>query len=169
MDSVLNAIKSHIDMVLEAEQLLEMVESLPENQQNVINYEAQIVKLKEEIERNKTFKLKLYENLQEGMIGQDEYFLFKKSYTMKIQEAEHAIAAIEAEREQLANNNREQLSWTEVFKQYQNITEVTRNVVVDLIDHIEILEGKGIHADLPRRRFLWKPGSWRWRMCLTHW
>lgn len=146
MDSVLNAIKSHIDMVLEAEQLLEMVESLPENQQNVFNYDAQIVKLKEEIERNKTFKLKLYENLQEGMIGQDEYFLFKKSYAMKIQEAEHAIAAIETEREQLVNNNREQLSWTEVFKQYQNITEVTRNIVVDLIDHIEIMEGKGIHV-----------------------
>ena len=146
MDSVLNAIKSHIDMVLEAEQLLEMVESLPENQQNVFNYDAQIVKLKEEIERNKNFKLKLYENLQEGMIGQDEYFLFKKSYEMKIQEAEHAIAAIEAEREQMVNNNRKQLSWTEVFKQYQNITEITRNVVVDLIDHIEILEGKRIHV-----------------------
>ena len=146
MASVLNTVKSHIDMVLEAGQILEMVESLPENQQNVFNYDAQIVKLKEEIERNKTFKLKLYENLQEGMIGQDEYFLFKKSYAMKIQEAEQAIAAIEAEREQMVNNNREQLSWTEVFKQYQNITEVTRNVVVDLIDHIEILEGKGIHV-----------------------
>jgi site-specific DNA recombinase len=135
--SVLNAIKNHIDMILEAEHLLELVESLPENQQNVFNYDAQIVKLREEIERNKTFKLKLYENLQEGMIGQDEYFLFKKSYAMKIQEAEQAIAAIEAEREQMVHNNREQLSWTEVFKQYQNITEVTRNVVVDLIDHIE--------------------------------
>ena len=144
--SVLNAIKNHIDMVLEAEKLLELVESIPENQQNVFNYDVQIVKLKEEIERNKNFKLKLYENLQEGMIGQDEYFLFKKSYAMKIQEAEQAIAAIEAEREQMVNNNREQLSWTEVFKQYQNITEVTRNVVVDLIDHIEILEGKGIHV-----------------------
>lgn len=144
--SVLNAIKNHIDMVLEAEKLLELVESIPENQQNVFNYDVQIVKLKEEIERNKNFKLKLYENLQEGMIGQDEYFLFKKSYAMKIQEAEQAIAAIEAEREQMVNNNREQLSWTEVFKQYRNITEVTRNVVVDLIDHIEILEGKGIHV-----------------------
>lgn len=144
--SVLNAIKNHIDMILEAEKLLELVESLLENQQNVFNYDAQIVKLKEEIERNKNFKLKLYENLQEGMIGQDEYFLFKKSYAMKIQEAEQAIAAIEAERDQMVNNNREQLSWTEVFKQYQNITEVTRNVVVDLIDHIEILEGKGIHV-----------------------
>lgn len=146
MASVLNAVKNHIDMILEAEQLLELVESLPENQQNVFNYDAQIVKLKEEIERNKTFKMKLYENLQEGMIGQDEYFLFKKSYAMKIQEAEQAIAAIEAEREQMVNNNREQLSWTEVFKQHQNITEVTRNVIVDLIDHIEILEGKGIHV-----------------------
>ena len=146
MASVLNAVKNHIDMILEAEQLLELVESLPENQQNVFNYDAQIVKLKEEIERNKTFKLKLYENLQEGMIGQDEYFLFKKSYAMKIQEAEQAVAAIEAEREQMVNNNREQLSWTEVFKQHQNITEVTRNVIVDLIDHIEILEGKGIHV-----------------------
>lgn len=104
------------------------------------------MKLKEEIERNKTFKMKLYENLQEGMIGQDEYFLFKKSYAMKIQEAEQAIAAIEAEREQMVNNNREQLSWMEVFKQHQNITEVTRNVIVDLIDHIEILEGKSIHV-----------------------
>ena len=56
------------------------------------------------------------------------------------------IPGTEAEREQMVNNNREQLSWTEVFKQYQNITEVTRNVVVDLIDHIEILEGKGIHV-----------------------
>lgn len=65
---------------------------------------------------------------------------------MKIQEAEQAVAAIEAEREQMVNNNREQLSWTEVFKQHQNITEVTRNVIVDLIDHIEILEGKGIHV-----------------------
>ena len=144
--SVLIAVKNHIDMILEAEQLLELVESLPENQQNVFNYDVQIVKLKEEIECNKTFKLRLYENLQEGMIGQDEYFLFKKSYAMKIQEAEQAVAAIEAEREQMVNNNREQLSWTEVFKQHQNITEVTRNVIVDLIDHIEILEGKGIHV-----------------------
>lgn len=56
MASVLNAVKNHIDMILEAEQLLKLVESLPENQQNVFNYDAQIVKLKEEIERNKTFK-----------------------------------------------------------------------------------------------------------------
>ena len=146
MVTVLNAIKNHIDTVIEAEKMLKMVESLPESQSNIFNYDAQIVKLKEEIERNKTFKLKLYENLQEGMIGQDEYFLFKKSYALKIQEAEQAIAAIEAERDQMVSNNKEQLSWTEVFKKYQNITEISRNVVVDLIDHIEIHENKVIQV-----------------------
>lgn len=79
------------------------------------------------------------------MIGQDEYFLFKKNYTLKIQEAENAVAAIEEERKQSVNRNREQVSWIEIFKKYQNITEITRNVVVDLIEHIEIYEEKGIH------------------------
>ena len=146
LTSVCNIIRQHIDMVLEAERLLEIVDSLPENQQNIFNYDAQIVKLKEEIERNKSFKLKLYENLQEGMISQDEYFLFKNSYASKIQEAEHAIAAIETERRQMVSRNREQLLWMDVFKQYQNITEVTRTVVVDLIDHIEVFEEKRIHV-----------------------
>lgn len=146
LTSVCNIIRQHIDMVLEAERLLEIVDSLPENQQNIFNYDAQIVKLKEEIERNKSFKLKLYENLQEGMISQDEYFLFKNSYASKIQEAEHAIAAIETERRQMVSRNREQLSWMDVFKQYQNITEVTRTAVVDLIDHIEVFEEKRIHV-----------------------
>lgn len=34
------------------------------------------------------------------MIGQNEYFSFKKSYALKIQEAEYVIAAIE-----MVNNN----------------------------------------------------------------
>ena len=53
LTSVYNIIRQHIDMVLEAERLLEIVDSLPENQQNIFNYDAQIVKLKEEMNREK--------------------------------------------------------------------------------------------------------------------
>ena len=84
MDVVLQMVSKQIDSVCEMEKMLDIVDSLPEKQANVFNYDAQVVRLKEEIERNKSFKLKLYENLQEGLIGQDEYFLFKKSYAVKI-------------------------------------------------------------------------------------
>ena len=141
MDVVLQMVSKQIDSVCEMEKMLDIVASLPEKQANVFNYDAQVVRLKEEIERNKSFKLKLYENLQEGLIGQDEYFLFKKSYVAKIAEAEAAIRAIEDEREQAVSRNRDSLSWMETFKKYRNITSVNRSMVVDLIRQVNVFEG----------------------------
>ena len=141
MDVVLQMVSKQIDSVCEMEKMLDIVDSLPEKQANVFNYDAQVVRLKEEIERNKSFKLKLYENLQEGLIGQDEYFLFKKSYAVKIAEAEAAIRAIEDEREQAVSRNRDSLSWMETFKKYRNITSVNRSMVVDLIRQVNVFEG----------------------------
>ena len=141
MDVVMQMVSKQIDSVCEMEKMLDIVDSLPEKQANVLNYDAQVVKLKEEIERNKSFKLKLYENLQEGLIGQDEYFLFKKSYAAKIAEAEAAIMAIEDEREQAVSRNRDSLSWMETFKKYRNITSVNRSMVVDLIRQVNVFEG----------------------------
>ena len=34
--------------------------------------------------------------------------------------------------------------WIEIFRQYQNITELTRPIVVTLIDHLNIYEGNRI-------------------------
>ena len=140
-DVVLQMVTKQIESVCEMEKMLDIVDSLPEKQANVFNYDAQVVKLKEEIERNKSFKLRLYENLQEGLIGQDEYFLFKKSYAAKIAEAEAAIMAIEDEREQAVIRNRDSLSWMETFKKYRNITSVNRSMVVDLIRQVNVFEG----------------------------
>ena len=137
MNAVLEATRQQVENITQLEQILD---SLPENQQDVFNYDAQIVKLKEDIERNKSFKLKLYENLQDGMIGQDEYFLFKKSYAAKIADAEAAIVAIEDERKQTVERNRERLAWIDVYKAYQNVTEISRKLVVDLIEQIRIFE-----------------------------
>ena len=141
MDVVLQMVSKQIDSVCEMEKMLDIVDSLPEKQANVFNYDAQVVRLKDEIERNKSFKLKLYENLQEGLIGQDEYFLFKKSYAAKIAEAEAAIMAIEDEREQAVSRNRDSLSWMETFKKYRNITSVNRSMVVDMIRQVNVFEG----------------------------
>ena len=141
MDMVLQSVSKQVEYICEMEQLLDIVDSIPESQMNVFNYDAQIVRLKEDIERYKSFKLKLYENLQEGLIGQDEYFLFKKSYATKITEAEAAIQAIESEREQAVSRNRDSLAWMEVFKKYRNVSAVDRCMVVDLIRQINMFEG----------------------------
>ena len=84
MDMVLQSVSKKVEYICEIEKLLDIVDSLPESQMNVFNYDAQIVRLKEDIERYKSFKLKLYENLQEGLIGQDEYFQAGRSQCLRL-------------------------------------------------------------------------------------
>lgn len=144
---VLQAIQNQIAEVINMEKLLKIAETIPENQRNVFNYDAQIVKLKEEIERDKEFKLKLYENLQQGMLDQEEYFIFKKNYEKKIRAAKKTIKNLEEERESVKKANAEEYTWIDHFKKYEGITTLERQAVVNLISEVRIYEGKRVEVD----------------------
>ena len=55
------------------EDALSYINSLPSADRTVFNYEAQIVKIQEEIERYQKMKLRLYEDLSDGVISKKEY------------------------------------------------------------------------------------------------
>lgn len=143
-DGVLMAMQGHVKVVADLKKMMETLRSLPEEQRNVVDYDVQIVKLKEEIERNQEFKMKLYDNLQDGLINQDEYFLFKKTYSERIADAEKAIKRLEQEREDTVSRNASEQSWAEVFLKYRNLTEIDRKAVVDLIEEVRVYEDKRI-------------------------
>lgn len=143
-EGVLAAMKGHISVVADMKRMMETLQSLPEEQRNVVNYDVQIVKLKEEIERNQGFKMKLYDNLQDNLINQDEYFLFKKTYADRIAEAEKAIRHLEQERDDTVSRNASEQTWTEVFLKYRNLTEIDRKAVVDMVDEVRICEDRRI-------------------------
>lgn len=143
-DGVLTAMQGHVKVVADLKRMMETLESLPEEQRNVVNFDVQIVKLKEEVERNQGFKMKLYDNLQDGLINQDEYFLFKKTYSDKIADAERAIRRLEQEREDTVSRNASEQTWTEVFLKYRNLTEIDRKAVVDLIEEVRVYDDKRI-------------------------
>ena len=54
------------------------------------------------------------------------------------------MEAIETERTQMVNQNRERLAWLDIYKKYHNVNEISRRMVVDLIDHIRIYENTGV-------------------------
>ena len=143
-DGVLMAMQGHVKVVADLKKMMETLRSLPEEQRNVVDYDVQIVKLKEEIERNQEFKMKLYDNLQDGLINQDEYFLFKKTYSERIADAEKAIKRLEQEREDTVSRNASEQSWAEVFLKYRNLTEIDRKAVVDLVEEVHVYEDKRI-------------------------
>lgn len=141
--AVLSAIRVQIMLVQDIERLFRFIDELPENQRNIFNYDAQIARLKEDIERYQKFKMKLYENLEDGVINQQEYFQYKNNYTQKINDAQTAINDLEKERLEAIEGNHRDTVWINMFKKHANIQELDRRVIVELIDHIDVYENGG--------------------------
>jgi len=159
LQSVLLAVNQQVEMVSGMEDLIRAWDSRPQLQGRVKNADEQIAKLQAEIEKNRAFKLKLYESLQDSVISQDEYILFKENYEKQIREAEASIEAVKADRERAIKGFRTDTSWIETFKKYRNVSELDRKMVVDLIDTVTVYDRDHIEVSFryaEEREAIWE-------------
>ncbi|MDO4649601.1 MAG: recombinase family protein [Eubacteriales bacterium] len=143
---VFTLVRDHIDQICEIDRVMEYISSLPENQREVISYEAQITKRKEELQRYQDLKLNLYSDMADGIISKEEYLEFRAGYDRKIASAQKSIVQLQDERTQAIRNNEEEVPWIQMFKQYQNITELHRNVLVNLIERILVFDANHVEV-----------------------
>ena len=143
-EKVFRAIHDQIELVVNLEKALEMIERLPSQNRKAFNYEAQIAKLEEEIERYQKLKLRLYEDLSDGIIDKSEYFEFRNSYTKIIEEKQEALLRVKKEMKQSVATGATERNWVTLFKQYENIEELNRRVLMALVDRILIYEDHAI-------------------------
>ena len=129
------AIHDQIELVVNLEKALEMIERLPSQNRKAFNYEAQIAKLEEEIERY---------HLSDGIIDKSEYFEFRNSYTKIIEEKQEALLRVKKEMKQSVTTGATERNWVTLFKQYENIEELNRRVLMALVDRIMIYEDHAI-------------------------
>lgn len=139
--SVFLALKQHIEVVLNMERVLGYIETLPFRQEEVQKADAQLIKKQEETARYRRLKKSLYESMMDGLISKAEYLELKAVYDTKMQEAQAAEIKLKEEMENLLKNHSGNAAWIERFRQHQNITELTRHIVVTLIDRIDVYEG----------------------------
>ena len=110
----------------------------------MFSYEAQTVKLEEEIERYKKLKMRLYEDLSDGVITKEEYMDFRNSYQAVIEEKQESVLRLKKEQDMAAVTGIGNRAWVQAFAQFRNIEELDRRVLVALVDRILIYENKAI-------------------------
>lgn len=143
---VFQLVSDHIKNISRIDQVLEYISRLPEKQRRIFNYEAQIKKLENEIQRFKDLKLNLYSDLSDGVITREEYTEFSEGYTRKIAERQLSLAVLKDERRQAVDAGSSHNDWIAAFKEYENITELHRGVIVNLIERIIIYDSKHIEV-----------------------
>ena len=110
-----------------------------------------IARKEEDLDRDKEFRMKLYEALNEELIDRDEYNKMRMKYTRQIEDTEKAISKLKLQRTEISSSHSTDNNWIMQFIKFQGITELTREVVVTLIDRIYVYEDKHIRIEFNYR------------------
>ena len=138
---VLGAIKDQVSNVLNLSETLEYINKIKPDSRAVFNYDTQIEKLTEEIEKYRKLKRRTYEDLSDGVISKSEYIEFKSQYNELIESKTEALENVKKEMEEATLSEDSERVWVSLFRKYDGIGDVTRRVLMALVDKIYVYEG----------------------------
>ena len=145
-EAVLGAIQTQISDVLDLSETLDYIDRLPSADRKVFNYDTQIEKLSGEIDRCRRMRLRTYEDFSAGVISKSEYMDFRKQYKDMIDEKSEALERVRKERDEASVSGDSERAWVALFREYDGIEEVSRRVLMALVDRIYVYEGHSVEV-----------------------
>ena len=143
--------QDQIALVLNLDEALAFIDRLPSADRQIFNFDSQIVHIEEEIEKVKARKLRLYEDLADGMIDKAEYMEFRDNYSQIISQKKDALARIQKERREAAACGVTERAWVSLFREYENIEELNRRAMMALVDRIIVYENHVVEIEYKYR------------------
>lgn len=145
---LLQAIQCQIDLVLKMDECMKYLDlsMLTELDRNRLN--RQIEMHSAEVEKYRGLIKRAYEDLYCKVLTQDEYLSYREEFEIKKKTAEKALIEAKSELEKVENKTSKHYKWVENFIRYENVTELTREMVLELVDSIVIFDKKHIEITL---------------------
>lgn len=141
---IYQTVRHQIDLLLDVDKALRQFENLLWEKHKLKQLDASIEIQEEVVRKNNTLRLGIYEDLRAGLLDRSEYESLKKELAERIAEATAAIEKLNKEKREILDGVSKQQSWIEQFRQYENVTELTRPMVIHLIERINIFEDSNI-------------------------
>ncbi len=142
--AVLKVINLHIDLLINIEEIVKQVND--NNFQSIKNKSIKnmIIAKQNEISKISNFKKALYEDWKNEDITRDEYLEYKKKYENDIERLKQNIEKMEDEEQKCEMKNNSEMEWINKFKDKKCITELSRDIMTELIDCIYVKENGDI-------------------------
>ena len=151
--TVLRAVTKQIEIILDMEELLNEMGKRKLEDAHVKRLDLAIAQKNSELDRYQEFRMKLYEALNDDLIDRSEYERMRSKYAGLINEAEDTIRNLTADREKSLSSSSPR-EWMASIARFNGITELSREVVVTLIDKIYVYKDKHIRIDFNFRNEL---------------
>lgn len=138
-DTVLAAIQKMIEIAVDADEVLQELQSKHKND-NSVNFQTQIESQERELQRVKQMLADLYPDYKSGILNADQYLMNKEKYERQQQQLEANIDNLKASADDPGVPPQTN-DFVEHFKHHGNINALTRPLLTELVEQITV------HAD----------------------
>lgn len=97
-----------------------------------------------ELSKISRYKQSIYQDWKDGEISHSDYRHMKEDYEQQAQALEEVLQTLWAEQSELENGVDTENPFLTAFRQYRNIDKLTRDILIELVDHIKVYEGGNI-------------------------
>ena len=140
---VRNALQMQIQIVMEEAEFVESIRQAQQEPYRVRRIERQIRQLTAEKAHTQGIKEKLYGDYAEEILTREDFLNYNELYSKRIEEYDRKITELEAERQNLQTTPNA-YPFLDVYCKYRKLEEITRPMVVELIEKIEVYEGNRV-------------------------
>ena len=146
-EAVLAAIRMQIQLAVDMKQAIDVI-----NQSAAVNKQSgrlqkQLDTARKDEANAESMMLGLYPDWKAGMISAEEYQKLKSIFETKREDARKRIRDIQMQMDELEKGQDSANEFIQNFIQFQNVEELTRDLLVSLVDMIYVYEGGDIHID----------------------
>ncbi len=145
-EAVLTTVQRQIEVALNLEHALRQADSMSWEKAQVCKLDADIELQNQMIEKNHALRLGIYEDLQNGILTRAEFLTMKEEFASRIEAAKAVITKLTVDKHNIQHGLSKRQSWLSQFKKYENVSEMTRSLVVSLIECINIYEDAEIEV-----------------------
>ena len=145
--AVLTTIQAQIQLAVSMDDVLQELKKKDIKARKSSRLDSMLEMKKQEHAKISQFKIDLYPDWKSGIISKSEYLSLKEKFDKQLEQIERAIANIKEEIKQYKETTSVENQFIKHFLKYRNITELSREVIVELIEMIYVHEGGTITID----------------------
>ena len=135
--------KSSIQIVMEEAEFVESIRQAQQEPYRVRRIKRQIRQLTAEKAHTQGIKEKLYGDYADEILTREDFLNYNELYSKRIEEYDRKITELEAEQRNLQTAPNA-YPFLDVYRKYRKLEEITRPMIVELIEKIEVYEGNRV-------------------------
>ena len=142
--AVLYAIQQQVYLAVDFSKTIEQINKAPLVKSQSKKLHDAIEQKERELAKIVRYKQSIYQDWKDGEITHSDYRHMKEDYEQQAEALNQVLERLRDEQRELENGIDTENPFLATFRQYQNIEKLTRDVLIELVDHIKVYEGGSI-------------------------